>query len=308
MEKMSRLVLGNLLAVVPLLALAGQDVSAAQNKRDLMAAMGDSMSAASLAGTYLQPVPQDRPRDGLGGDGQLYENRSSFSWTTGLNIRSHYVRLRDIYRRNGEELAVFNIAEPGAMSEKLLAQADWIRKKMKDGYRRLAYVTLLIGGNDSCSGKTPEGIPNEEIRENILKALAKLSEIKQDRPIRVLMVSLPKIPDLKLPAIANRETFLGLHCLDLFKSPAFYCKNLAKWRTPAEYRREVGVMERKWQTLRDVASEARTRFPNLDIAFASSFEKLSITGDHLASDCFHPNAKAQDMMSEAFWAEQPWYR
>ncbi|HWS32028.1 MAG TPA: SGNH/GDSL hydrolase family protein [Actinoplanes sp.] len=107
------------------------------------------------------------------------------SWSTGNNaaIRSHYQRILD---KNAKIKGnAVNLAEPGAEADALDGQARLAVE------RKAAYVTVLIGANDACSGRAENMTPVDRFRDEIDEGLARL---KKGLPkARVLMVSIPDL-------------------------------------------------------------------------------------------------------------------
>ena len=289
------------IGVASVLASLGSTANA-DPKPHLMAALGDSITAASFATYFLVPPP--------GGPwvGDLYQNRDTYSWASGNKFESHYERLKKLIEANhGPRLDVFNIAEPGADSKKLESQADWVRKKMSDGYyASLDYVTLFTGANDVCSPLSPVGVPFDVLRGQILRAMDRLSLIKQGR-IHVLLVGIPMIPLVRRAEIRPLLGLFGNRCEDIQASSLFYCKNLGKWNTEAEFARERSVVIAYNDFLAALAAEITANYPKIDLVFTRALEKEDILPTDVAVDCFHPDVFAQERFSRVLWAEQPWF-
>jgi len=174
----------------------------ARKKPYLMAVLGDSISAGSLADVPipLQGTPEEKVRKWAdeGVSAQLViTNKSTYSWASGLKIRSQYRLLRTWLQKNdpGRRLDVLNVAWPGDRAVDLPAQVERVVEAMASGrYESLYYVTLLIGANDACA--SAQGTPLVKMREQLMQALTRLSSIRQSEPIRVFVVGIPRIPDL----------------------------------------------------------------------------------------------------------------
>ncbi|HEY0001445.1 MAG TPA: SGNH/GDSL hydrolase family protein [Actinoplanes sp.] len=107
------------------------------------------------------------------------------SWSTGSStgVQSHYLRIRAKNPKIKGHVA--NYAEPGARARDLAGQAASAVKS------KAAYVTVLIGANDICSGGAAAMTPVRTFRDQIDSGLARL---KKGLPkAHVLVVSIPDL-------------------------------------------------------------------------------------------------------------------
>src|SRR5439155_825991 len=121
-------------------------------------------------------------------------NKTTYSWTSGSKISSHFERLKEYLRKSRPQtfLEVYNVSVPGATAKNLPKQVGKIVAKMKTGkFRALKYVTLMIGANDSC-----DDTPDDEFESSLLKTFEKLAEINQNEPIYVMVAGAPRIADV----------------------------------------------------------------------------------------------------------------
>src|SRR3712207_9515443 len=70
---------------------------------------------------------------------------------------------------------------------------------------RSKYVMIMIGSNDACADDAPPGITVPKVRASLKAAFEQLAKIQQNEPIRILVSSLPKIPDLGRKEIRSEE-------------------------------------------------------------------------------------------------------
>lgn len=284
-------------------------------KRLLMAVMGDSMTAASLADV---PIPYaDTPEDQVrkwaeqGKDSRfIFENKFTLSWASGRAIDSHYKRLKRWLKGHGEKrpLDVLNVAFPGDTTYDLEGQAKQIVEAMDSGqYQAIKYLPILIGSNDACTSQTPIGTPLEAMHDNLKRALEILSMIHQSEPLRVILVGIPRIPDLGTKAFRNASTLFGLSCETVRNKILNFCNPLLLWNTPEEYGEKMQIVEDKNRLLRNFVQEANTRFPNIEMVYSNRLYNLAIPIQVLAADCFHPGKIAQSRISEEIWMDQPWF-
>lgn len=269
----------------------------------VMGVLGDSISAGTLADLRI-------PRDDNVQPEFVFENKSTLSWASGRRIQSHLVRLRKYLKEAGDEreLWVENLAVPGDNSSGLRKQAEKFVEAAQSGkYSGVKYITLLIGANDVCSPETPRGVPLDKVRQNILTAFAVLSRIKQEEPIRILMVGIPRIPELGVPSIRNSHTVLGLSCHTVRNGILRFCNSLLNWKTDDEFDEKMSIVEDMNRLLRSIAAEASLEFPNLDVAYSDRLSHRVVPRDYLAIDCFHPNATGQTALADETWVDQPWF-
>lgn len=291
----------------------------------LMAALGDSLTAATLANTPLKirtppilsplgwPFLNDVIRawfDRESSEESIIANKQKLSWVSGEDIPSHFHLLQKHLQQVGETLPleVQNFAVPRDTSKNLDSQVRKLLQTMKSGkYSRLLYITLMIGSNDACSKETSNGTPNEIMRTNLRKALEKIATIRQQDPIHILIVGIPKITDLGDDKIRAIRHPFGGNCEYIRNQVLHFCDSLLTWKTPEELREKIAVINEKNQILEETAFEASQKFTNLQIKFTKGLEKLLITPDVLAVDCFHVDQFGQTQISQELWGEQPWF-
>jgi lysophospholipase L1-like esterase len=300
----------------------------------LIVAMGDSLSAASLAnveGPKRDYDPAlDGPADdageesgGIGGQPDpaplldalgidyLKTNKKTLSWPTGQRIRSHRRLLEAWLKEQGNtrKLNAYNVSRPGKRADDLESQAAEIVKASKAGlFHSILYATLMIGNNDACSRSTPEGTPNDKMKASLRAGFRKLSEVVQDTPIRVLVSSLPRIAELGEGRIRLAKTLWGMRCQRIRNGIMSLCEPMVTWKSDSEYREKLAVLDRKNQAIFEAAMEARNEFPNLDIHYSDRLRHERLSADQLAVDCFHPGKMGQEKVSLLLWDDQPWFK
>jgi lysophospholipase L1-like esterase len=293
----------------------------------LMAAVGDSLSAATLADTSLS-VPTDPLGnllwrlfehnhfifDGIMSGDALYTNRYTLSWSTGTDVQSHYRRLKqwlDGHSADTVQLDRMNVAIPGGMSETLQGQMEKVVDRVNsEGYDSLALVTVSIGADDACADHLPGVIPNEVFKENLRKAFRTLGQLQQAEPIRVLLVSIPRAPDTGKRYIRHAFTWGLLHCGFVRRHLATYCTRLTSWNTLEEYRTLMTYVEDKNLALAEIAQEisGNPAYGHLELYFSPVTFENRVIPEELAADCFHPNYAGQEKMAEKLWDDQPWFK
>jgi lysophospholipase L1-like esterase len=306
------LLLFSLLAITPChfqITLAAN----AQGKTEppLMAVLGDSISAGTLADTTLSwpdlkysPISHEQAAQDVASR-MLWENKSTLSWASGSLIQSHFTHLKNAL--HSKDLDIRNLAIPGSKAMDLLKQVDQLVVTMESGaYSELIYVTLLIGSNDACSSQTEDGTPNDQMLEGLFSALKRVAQIKQDSPIHILVAGIPRIPDLGKKEIRDTTTLGGLLTCATLRSYINNC-SLLSWETEADYQKKLQIVEAKNDVIRMAVEKASDAFKNLDIVFSNSPFQAVLTADLLAADCFHPNKIGQEQFAEGLWGDQPWF-
>jgi hypothetical protein len=282
-------------------------------KPALMASLGDSITAGTFS---IFPIPGTQSLEQSLAEWQtselepqlIFENKLFLSWASGLSVRSHYVRLRDYLRRQGDRagLSILNVSFPGDETKHLIRQANEVVDAMNGGeYSKLKYVTILIGSNDAClkGGAVPIGA----MKKNLMETLRILASIRQQEPIRILLVGIPRIPDLGSEYIRKRKTIFGASCSTVRDKILRYCNSLILWNSEAEYDARMLVIEERNRLLGTVVRQANLRFPNLDIVYSNRLYHLEIPPEILSVDCFHPAKEWQRRISEETWLDQPWF-
>lgn len=267
---------------------------------DLFIALGDSITAGTMADSG-PPTPASRANRDL-------TQKRSLSWSAGDQIESHFKRLQGWMAVNEPEvkLDVLNLAVAGSVSQGLASQITEAKKAMASGrYRKLAYVTLLIGANDVCNG-----VALETYRAHLMETLAQLATLNAGdpaSPVRVLMVSLPQIPQLAQPVIKTARTYLGMTC-ETFRNTLGLCRSMLDWKDDKELRQRLDIVAGFNSAIRDAAQAAPLLYRGLETTYVPGFAEAEMRLEGMAADCFHPNKLGQSELSAGFWATQPWFK
>ncbi len=285
----------------------------------LMAALGDSISAAFLANTSLAkqskielpPFMTDQDMKNWIHAQNFLDNKKTLSWTSGMKTSSHFAKLTQYFHRTEPTaiLKMYNLAISGSKSQDLVPQANQLYKAMQSGnYKAIKYITVLVGANDACNQNYSEGTPISMMEDSLKTVFSILAQIKQDEPIRILVSGIPKIPDVGYPEIQMAKSIGGISCnyiqTHLFKA----CTLLTTWKTKPEYEASVAIVVQKNELLRRVVQEANELYPNLSVVYTDMMFDRKISVKDLAIDCFHPNQIAQSIISEKLWPQQPWFK
>jgi lysophospholipase L1-like esterase len=289
----------------------------------LYGALGDSITAASLADTRLinkfpflpNPSPQKKFKNLTEFKRYLemkalQENKDTFSWASGKSIQSNIAFLQKHHKTIGEQKVpvILNLAVPGNKAIHMAAQAKRLVNEWNTNqYLRIEYITLLIGANDACAEDSNQGTPNHLFKDQLINTFQELSKINQADPLRIYVSSIPKIPDIGRDEVLNTPVYFT-NCRGVHKNIVSYCPNLIFWNSPKEYAEKVKIVRDKNQIIQDIVNETLKSFPSkFDIIYSNSFFDHNIEASDLAIDCFHPNAETQEFISRTAWNEQKWF-
>lgn len=272
----------------------------------VIAALGDSITAATFADIAgPRGASGEDPRTGRA----VLQNKKSLSWATGTRIASHAERFRHFLEArypDDDELEVRNLAKLGATTQSLLGQVDRLVDEMSsDSDLALDYVTITIGSNDACD-KSGSGTPVATMRQRLALVFQKLSSIRQQGPLHVLVSSIPPIPELGRPEIQSARNRFGISCRTMHRFFR-YCPSLTEWHTEEQRLAASAIVTEKNEALRAAVDEA-SALPGLLIFFSESVARAPVEPDLLAIDCFHPSRAGQELLAETLWQDQPWFR
>jgi len=301
-------------------------------KEDLVISVGDSITAGFLANTSATSgteLDQDEDRIqeyeisalGTGNTSmhiippelwfaQLFNHKDSYSWASGKKIRSQFVRLAEFFHVTSPEilLEAKNVALSGAKTDDLTRQANEIVSLWKAGrVQNIRYLTFLIGANDICLNPKKGTVTDEEFKEHFRDFFARLAQIHQSEALRIIISSLPKIPDLGQPEIGNHVRPSGTTCAHQQLVVDHSCNRLIKWDTSEEYEQNVAIVEHTNEMIHALSLEIAENYPQFEIKYSDRLYHEKIQIGHLAEDCFHPNRFGQELISRLIWQDQPWW-
>lgn len=283
-----------------------------------MASMGDSITAGMFANFRRQDFIFPWTRlyligelifSSLGKNLDLKERRQ-LSWATGLDsrgrVQSHALRLEKLWDRRGSDVAIYNAAVSGADSEALESQYLRLRKWSEQTLQQAApdYVTLLLGPNDICAKNVNEmtDVGTYQARvQNIVHAL-----VASEGKTRVLVSTLPDVETLRKIALKARLSGIGLlgRCENLWKL-AKTCPTLTLTNDPEDRARVAERVLAYNEALRQIVENEGKIFGDR-VRLAPQTYDIKFTANDLSIDCFHPNPKGQQKISDATWAASWW--
>ncbi len=296
------------------------DLKSHQNfKPRSMGALGDSMTAGFLA--HFQRQTSKLPWNqawlltqiaafGLSQETRFLES-PGLSWATGLDskniVKSHARRLLSLGLKSGRN--VINESVTGDASQELLmSQIHNLNKASRSrfGTQYPDYVTLLIGANDACAETTEE---MEDLGTFYARFYMVTEELLWNSPkTHVLVSHLPNIE--KIRAIAKDASVFGFDtlgittCQDLWETINL-CPTFTTLSDPLERQKVSTRISQYNQVMSDVTKQLRGRYGDR-LRLSKRAYEVEFTPDHLSLDCFHPNARGQNMLSEETWKDSWW--
>jgi lysophospholipase L1-like esterase len=226
-----------------------------------MVALGDSITAAY--GSCLAPTACPR---------------NSWSTGNGTQVKSHYKRILAANPAIKDHNR--NLSQPGADVSDLVGQAEQAAAQPAD------YVTILVGGNDACSGDMTSP---EAFRDGLDRAMGTIKDAMPDA--RVLLVSIPNIYRVWEVGHTNRVAVSAWRsgvCPNLLANPTS--------TAPEDVARRQAFADRIAaynEQIRGVCRSYGPRCRHNNVAdFAFSLDMLS------ALDFFHPNAGGQEALAD----------
>ncbi len=282
-----------------------------------MAAMGDSITAGALAGF----TRTDGHNPAIIGKFFYYLGKIGYkgslnaiavperSWSTGMGnrVRSHARRLNEMANLEGYNLGIYNAAVSGTNSNNLMEQTNavinWSSKYMST--KGPDYVTIAMGANDACTQKNEWMTPASTYGNNLRNAVFKI--LDTNRNSKVMISGIPNL--LHLKAVAKDSLLMGVppltRCQQMWETVQF-CNNVLVEKDPAKVA-EVGVRLKEYlEEIKDVTAEANERFGADRVRNALNVYDYKFTDGDISVDCFHPNWKGQNILSNETWKRTWW--
>jgi lysophospholipase L1-like esterase len=259
------------IAIPLLLALtsiqATPDLSGYPNS---MAATGDSITKAFNTGS----LP--------------FSDAPGNSWSTGTRdfVQSHYARILasdpDVSGRN------FNEAVSGARMAALAAQVQRVNE------RGVAYVTILIGGNDLCTATPAQMTSVPDFRSQFERAMAALSA--GSPRARIYVVSIPNV--YRLWAILKDDLIARTTWRMLDVCQSLLARPLSTETSDVARRRAVRQrnVDFNAQLAQVCAEYIHCRFDR-NAVFSDPFQPTDVS----TRDFFHPSLEGQRRLARLTW-------
>ena len=239
-----------------------------------MAAVGDSITQAASSG------------------GSLGTDYPANSWSTGTNgtVNSHYLRLLTLNPAISGN--AWNHSVSGAKVVDLEGQMTTAAG------HQLAYLTVLIGGNDLCTDTVDQMTPVSTFRAQFAAAMSAFTTASPNTTVYV--VSIPNAWQLwnlfRNDWWARTVWSLGDICQSLLANPTS--------TQTADVQRRAAVAQRNvdfnTQLAQVCALYAQCRWDG-NAVYNTAFARSDVSGDY-----FHPSIAGQAKLAAVTWEAGPW--
>lgn len=262
--------------IVSGVVLSAAPASAALAPPAKMAALGDSISQASMTCTALAQCPAN-------------------SWSTGTASYSHASRMRAL--PGGGALTTYNYSVPGVASSVLRGQAD------KAIAAQVQYVTIEIGAMDACTKTVGTMTTTATFKNNVTNAINALAA----KNIQILVASIPNLNKMwelnKSNLVARLAWALLGTCQSLLDNPTS--------TKAADVQRRAAVQARvaEFNSVLAAACAAANKpnAPKLCSWDGGAVAAASFTKSHISTtDYFHPSTAGQKLIADLTWPASPY--
>jgi lysophospholipase L1-like esterase len=245
-----------------------------------------------------------------GGDKPQYSFFDGSS-TTVLSIEDRYIQVDPLFSAD-QNAAASGSEMTDPAKNNFLAQATAI----VTGTTQPARVFIELGGNDICNRGTVSQLYSDSTWETAVRAgLDKLVAGLPDGST-VLMVSVPRVQDLRAAGIQKQQTASSVNCENFWASYDV-CRIATAGGTDLATRLEAidarqKAYNAKLATLAaGYSSQATSTGVEVVTDYDSSGSATSVgtysfqPGDINGGDCFHPSIQGQNRLSEVIWNRNP---
>jgi lysophospholipase L1-like esterase len=286
-----------------------------------MISIGDSITAGAVAG--LSRSQFYNPFQLLGLLGSLGEMAITWnaydaiqdrhlSWATGLDsnfsVRSHAHRLAYLHAKNGSTLQAGSVSWSGDNSFHLESQVsaalNW--NKTRGPAQGPDYVTILIGANDICANEVAHMSEDRDFYNNVDTAVSRIVEANPQA--KILISALPDVNSLS--AVAKRSRLMGVYpyqrCEDFWRKVNL-CRTLTGLQEGSLDQHIVGekVLGIN-RMLSEISERVNSQTQTLSVIYSPTTYEQKFSDNDISIDCFHPNQRGQNMLSNATWSDGFW--
>jgi lysophospholipase L1-like esterase len=278
-----------------------------------MAVFGDSLGAATFAGTHIGEalrvedawrllraislqyrMPADDPAAFLERVKSIagYERYNGF---TGTQAWSHRERIQGVL---GGPVAGWNYAVPGSRTDHLSRQVAKFAADFQHSPYAPAYIAISIGGNDFC-----QMVPREQAVRSLFQSIR---EIRAVLPQSLILIS--GVPDIvsiyqNYDRVAFTMPGFKMTCRQRVQRFPMCDRESALLsgdsRVIAAARQDLLGYQRSFAEL---AQRIESEFPREGPVRYAPLPVLPSDGDILAADCFHPGVEGHRRIAEATWS------
>ncbi len=286
--------------------------SAAEPVPHSMASMGDSITAGAIADYSLESWKKPshiytllkKLADLASSKNLEAVERKDLSWSAG-----HAKKIKAKLAARGEEWtfehwngAVSGHATNDIINDQLPRLLEWSRKHLNQGAPD--YVTLLIGPNDICNKDIEKMTETSVFQSRVQKTIETL--LNANSEVKILISELPDVErvwriarDHKLSNINGART-----CSDVWKRMPF-CANLLTISDPKD-RMRMRQRAEDYNISLDALDAKFQKIAPDQVRVAKGIYDSKFELSALSADCFHPNIKGQNMLSDTTWAYSWW--
>jgi len=277
-----------------------------------MGSLGDSITAGAIADYTLESwkkpshifsLLKKLSDMGASRNVEAFE-RKDLSWTVG-----HAKHLQKLLHARGEDWkfeqwngAVSGSASRDVLNEQLPRLLEWSRKTLNQGTPD--YVTILIGPNDLCGKKVDDMVDTAIFKKNIQDTLERLFAANPE--VHVLISEIPDVErvwriarDHRLSGIKGART-----CGEVWKKMPF-CANLLTVSDENDRRRMRERAESYIAALGEVVAEYGAAHAD-QVRMAGGVYSSKFELGALSADCFHPNQKGHQLLTDITWKSTWW--
>jgi lysophospholipase L1-like esterase len=177
-------------------------------------------------------------------------------------------------------------------------------------------VFVELGGNDLCNRTTVNDLYSDAVWESAVRA--GLDSLVNGLPdgSTVLLVSVPRVQDLRAAGIAKQQSTSGVNCQNFWASFDVCRIATADGADLATRLSAVGARQRAYNdTLAALASEYNGQAGSTGVEVVAEFDATANASvgsysfqatDINGGDCFHPSIQGQNKLSEIIWGRNPY--
>lgn len=286
-----------------------------------MGSLGDSITAGAVADYTLHSWKKPTEAFSLikklmnsnGGRNLDVVERKDLSWSSGLDpksrVMSHASHIKSLLHARGEDwnFETFNAASSGntsydVLNNQLPKLLQWSQKTLNQGAPD--YVTLLIGPNDICGKDINEMVETKVFKKQVRTIVDTL--IAANPSVKILISEIPDMERVwELAKDYRLSNIRGLQsCLDVWKKMKV-CDNILTISDPAQ-RKQMRARVDEYNVALDELFLKYTKSDPDQVRIARGIFSSKFDLDALSADCFHPNIKGQNMLSDLTWQSSWW--
>jgi lysophospholipase L1-like esterase len=177
-------------------------------------------------------------------------------------------------------------------------------------------VFVELGGNDICNRATVNDLYTDAVWETAVRAGLETLVTGLPDGSTVLLVSVPRVQDLRAAGIAKQTSTSGVNCENFWASYNVCRIGTAGGADLATRLTAIGAKQRAYNDkLVTLAGEYNGRALSTGVEVVAEFDPTVNTSvgsysfqatDINGGDCFHPSIQGQNKLSEILWGRNPY--